>query len=328
MARGEILDKILKSIINIAGYQLDLRPGKVNIIALFGDDKRDMDFLKHLVENLYKAYDKEFVNKTFEHVFNALCRGEKLTVDIDNFKFEFIYLAERMTIGIANEMISQFRNTTGERDIYLHYRSPRILVDIMRYMYGLNPKEFDSSNNRAVVFYHDNGTRPVKLAYLGGEINLIYDPNINEPIQSLTNNNNPMELKPHEQRVVAEHDDLKVKAEALSKFINDENGFFPQLTEAEQIDLKGQLFFMEMYGKILQRRIDRFYEKPILQKTQGQELIGSFGTDKREVFELKLIAALMIDKTNEYGKDARRNAIVATDMEKAQMMAVKSLFAK
>lgn len=34
----------------------------------------------------------------------------------------------------------------------------------------------------------------------------------------------------------------------------------------------------------------------------------------------------MIDATNHYGNDGRRNSIVKTDMEKVQMMAVKSVF--
>lgn len=135
-------------------------------------------------------------------------------------------------------------------------------------------------------------------------------------------------LSDYEKRVVEEKNELDDKIRKLSDFMEGE--IFSSLTEKEQYLLRKQLLWITNYKKVLEERIDVFFEvkrQPITwTKTRGEEMIGLFGTEKWEVFELKMLSANFIDRTDALGKDGRRNAIVATDMEKVQMMAVKSLF--
>ena len=61
--------------------------------------------------------------------------------------------------------------------------------------------------------------------------------------------------------------------------------------------------------------------------TKGEEIIGRFNfADKREIDEIKLEAITLINTIDSYGQDPRRKATANTDIEKATMMAVKSLF--
>lgn len=62
---------------------------------------------------------------------------------------------------------------------------------------------------------------------------------------------------PHQQRVVDEANDLAEKVTKLSAFILD-NPIFTTLEVSEQKDMHIQLFCMENYLNVLQRRISRF----------------------------------------------------------------------
>lgn len=66
-----------------------------------------------------------------------------------------------------------------------------------------------------------------------------------------------MELKPHQQRVLDEKNELDTKATALSKFIG-ESTIFPTLDAAEQGRLKEQCELMWEYSEILAARIAAF----------------------------------------------------------------------
>lgn len=79
-----------------------------------------------------------------------------------------------------------------------------------------------------------------------------------------------MELKPHQQRVLDEKDELDTKATALSKFIG-ESTIFPTLDAAEQGRLKEQCELMWEYSEILAARIAAFgsaHGSPATRKTQ------------------------------------------------------------
>ena len=130
-------------------------------------------------------------------------------------------------------------------------------------------------------------------------------------------------FEPHQQRVVIEQHDLAQKTNALRQFIAT-NEIFKNLPAQEQQNMRAQLFHMEQYLGILNVRIAGFKGQPS-QKSKGQDLIGDFGINQEAVFTLKYLAALYIDTTEALGNDPRRNSIVATDMEKVQMMAVKSV---
>ena len=65
------------------------------------------------------------------------------------------------------------------------------------------------------------------------------------------------ELKPHQKRVVAEHDELDERLEKLHVFILD-NPLFSELAKDEQRDLVDQRAYMSVYRDVLRRRIDRF----------------------------------------------------------------------
>jgi hypothetical protein len=61
--------------------------------------------------------------------------------------------------------------------------------------------------------------------------------------------------------------------------------------------------------------------------TKGEEIIGKFNPDSNEsVDKIKQKATELVNLIEELGKDPRRKATAITDVEKAQMMAVKSLF--
>ena len=61
--------------------------------------------------------------------------------------------------------------------------------------------------------------------------------------------------------------------------------------------------------------------------TKGEEIIGKFNPDSNEsVDKIKQKATELVNLIEELGKDPRRKATAITDVEKAQMMAIKSLF--
>ena len=65
------------------------------------------------------------------------------------------------------------------------------------------------------------------------------------------------DLKPHEQRVVAERDELKSKTKALTTFI-DLNATFSSLPKREQELLQQQEVIMRNYITVLDHRIALF----------------------------------------------------------------------
>lgn len=83
---------------------------------------------------------------------------------------------------------------------------------------------------------------------------------------------------------------------------------------------------MKLYLGILGTRIEGFTES-IVYEMKGNEVIGDFGTENEDVLTIKSAAISLIDIIQELGNDPRRKAAAITDVEKAQMMAVKSLFA-
>ena len=65
------------------------------------------------------------------------------------------------------------------------------------------------------------------------------------------------DLKPHEQRVVVERDELKSKTKALTTFI-DLNATFSTLPKREQELLQQQEVLMRNYVTVLDQRIALF----------------------------------------------------------------------
>lgn len=61
--------------------------------------------------------------------------------------------------------------------------------------------------------------------------------------------------------------------------------------------------------------------------SKGLEIIGTFNPSSEEGVDLiKKKAVELIDLIDKYGKCPRRKAAAITDIEKGQMMGVKSLF--
>lgn len=149
-----------------------------------------------------------------------------------------------------------------------------------------------------------------------------------------TDNRNYDALPDHEKRVVEEKTELSHKIIKLDEFINT-NPIFKTLSRKEQLLLKRQLLWMKSYWEILNERVALFFmvqqngslpEYVQNHLTPGEQVIGLFGTENYDVFVLKALSAKFIDETQKKGKDGRRIAIATTEMEKTQMMAVKSLF--
>jgi hypothetical protein len=63
-------------------------------------------------------------------------------------------------------------------------------------------------------------------------------------------------MKPHQERVVTEYEELLSKTLALGKFLD--TPVFEQLDEAEQARLREQWKVMQQYGLILSQRIAAF----------------------------------------------------------------------
>ncbi len=64
-------------------------------------------------------------------------------------------------------------------------------------------------------------------------------------------------MKPHQQRVVQERDELQERTDKLGKFILD-GLIYETLSEEEQTDLSEQHYHMACYLEILNSRINRF----------------------------------------------------------------------
>jgi hypothetical protein len=65
-----------------------------------------------------------------------------------------------------------------------------------------------------------------------------------------------MELKPHQQRVVAENEELAEKLAKLLSFF--QTKMFEGLSEAERSRLRNQARFMDGYAAVLEERIEAF----------------------------------------------------------------------
>lgn len=63
--------------------------------------------------------------------------------------------------------------------------------------------------------------------------------------------------------------------------------------------------------------------------SKGLELIGSFNSEGRgDVDEIKELSSKLIDLIDQACPDGRRKSIALTNIETAQMFAVKSLFSE
>jgi hypothetical protein len=69
-------------------------------------------------------------------------------------------------------------------------------------------------------------------------------------------------MKPHEQRVVAERDEVSARLEKLTDFIAN-NPLFDGLPKEEQERLRAQAGVMKLYADILFRRIENFPRDPV-----------------------------------------------------------------
>ena len=132
-------------------------------------------------------------------------------------------------------------------------------------------------------------------------------------------------LQPHQQRVVEEREELLLKYNKLQNFINSEK--FLELDEDNKKLLKYQLSTMSQYLRILDLRIYKFNDG-ILELSEGEKIIGFFGTEKNEVSAIKYSSISLIDTIEALVDDPRRKSIAKTHIEQAQMMAVKGLFSK
>jgi hypothetical protein len=88
-------------------------------------------------------------------------------------------------------------------------------------------------------------------------------------------------MRPHEDRVVEEQQQLDTKIEALEKFIQSPApGHFPALDGAEQRRLRAQLTAMRTYSDILGERIAAF--PPYVEPKSGTVELDRLGTDKSQ----------------------------------------------
>ena len=65
-----------------------------------------------------------------------------------------------------------------------------------------------------------------------------------------------MKLLPHQERVIVERDELRVRLDKLSAFV--ETQYFAGLSVAEQVRLTRQVKAMRVYHECLCERIDAF----------------------------------------------------------------------
>jgi len=64
-------------------------------------------------------------------------------------------------------------------------------------------------------------------------------------------------MKPHEERVVVEADELAIKVQSLTDFM-DGNYFKESIDSEEQFRLTNQLTYMNKYLRVLKERIENF----------------------------------------------------------------------
>lgn len=104
---------------------------------------------------------------------------------------------------------------------------------------------------------------------------------------------------------------------------------YEMLTDIEKSMLDEQQEGMERYQKALKSRIEYYKSKNVtIGTTKGEDIIGRFNPGNLQaVDEIKLCAIDMINVIEANREaDPRRKAKSYTDIETAQMFAVKSLF--
>ena len=84
-----------------------------------------------------------------------------------------------------------------------------------------------------------------------------------------------MDLLPHQQRVVAERDELDTKVQALSAFLDSDSR--PLVDPAELSRMSTQLYHMRQYLWILDARIVAFTTPPL---TTGDAIADLAGTPR------------------------------------------------
>lgn len=148
----------------------------------------------------------------------------------------------------------------------------------------------------------------------------------------MNNSNKLMEKQPHVLRMEQERNDLNDKCDKLREFLARET--FKSLDLDDQFALRCQLQAMSTYLHILKKRIIKaecsdYYksDNKIIANSKGFEIIGGFGVEENEyVAHLKAAAINYINDIEFLGQNPRRKATAITNVETAQMFAVKSLF--
>lgn len=132
-------------------------------------------------------------------------------------------------------------------------------------------------------------------------------------------------------KVSLEKQALSLELSKLSDFLA--NGVSMNLVSNKMYKLmENQLINMIKYEESLTQRLELFEEEypgisEFKTNSKGAEIIGQFNpSGNKQVEEIKTRSAQLINCIDTFGKDPRRVAIAITDIEKAQMMAVKSLF--
>lgn len=128
-------------------------------------------------------------------------------------------------------------------------------------------------------------------------------------------------------KLIIEAEKESIKLTKLIAF--KKTSIYEMLTDVEKSMLDEQQEGMERYQKALKSRIEYYKSKNVtIGTTKGEEIIGRFNPGNLQaVDEIKLCAIDMINVI-EANKEAdpRRKAKAYTDIETAQMFAVKSLF--
>lgn len=145
----------------------------------------------------------------------------------------------------------------------------------------------------------------------------------------MNNSNKLMEKQPHVLRMEQEANELNEKCTKLAEFMS---GYvFKTLDLDDQFALRCQLAAMNTYLVILEGRINKINnsdpEYKVITNSKGFEIIGGFGVvENNNVAHLKAAAINYINDIEFLGQNPRRKATAITNIETAQMFAVKSLF--
>lgn len=126
------------------------------------------------------------------------------------------------------------------------------------------------------------------------------------------------------ERLLKEFGELEEKIVKLDEFIKSKN--FQKVGENQQFFLRKQLFFMNAYHDVLVDRIKDIEEPGDYYKTFGEDFIGDFGIENEDIFNIKMVASLLVDEINISGNNQRRKAVANTNIETAVMYGVKSIF--